>query len=400
MDGEQRFQKLRAFGVECSDENRLRELAADPQRTLHIIDGFEPSGRMTIAHGLLRAIQAYELLQLNCKFTFVVGDWFAVMNNKLNGDMKKIGQCAKFMTETWRSIPKVGPAFVDAESKSQVQFIVSSEFINKNASNYWIQTLDIARRCSVENVTNSAELMGIQLPSPQAQQQKAEPQGEQKPAVAAASDEGEQAKAAKQDAEEDVDPLGKLFLASQIFYPCLQLADLFALQADVGHFGMDQKAIVPLMNTYTSAVKKDQTPVILLHPLLSCLAGNNKKMSSSDPTTAIFMDDLENEVTTKVKKAFCAEKNIENNPVLELVKFILLPFNGSFEVARDDKNGGNKVYTAFEQIEADFKDGSLHPSDLKPAVSKALNVIMNPVREHFKKNQQMKQLAEAVKKLK
>ena len=46
-------------------------------------------------------------------------------------------------------------------------------------------------------------------------------------------------------------------------------------------------------------------------------------MSKSKPDTAIFMDDTEEDVNRKIKKAYCPEKQIEENPILEYCKFIV-----------------------------------------------------------------------------
>lgn len=45
----------------------------------------------------------------------------------------------------------------------------------------------------------------------------------------------------------------------------------------------------------------------------------------------------------------------------------------------------------------DFKSGALHPSDLKPALCKALNLILQPVRDHFENNAEAKALLKQVK---
>lgn len=48
-------------------------------------DGFEPSGRMHIAQGILRAINVNKLVDAGCIFIFWVADWFALLNNKMGG---------------------------------------------------------------------------------------------------------------------------------------------------------------------------------------------------------------------------------------------------------------------------------------------------------------------------
>ena len=54
-------------------------------------------------------------------------------------------------------------------------------------------------------------------------------------------------------------------------------------------------------------------------------------------------------------------------------------------------------YTNYEVLEADYKSGRIHPSDLKPAVAGALNQILEPVRQHFASGEP-KKLLEKVKK--
>lgn len=53
-------------------------------------DGFEPSGRMHIAQGILKAINVNRLTKSGCIFVFWVADWFAMLNNKMNGDLEKV----------------------------------------------------------------------------------------------------------------------------------------------------------------------------------------------------------------------------------------------------------------------------------------------------------------------
>jgi tyrosyl-tRNA synthetase len=120
-------------------------------------------------------------------------------------------------------------------------------------------------------------------------------------------------------------------------------------------------------------------------------------MSKSNPDSAIFMDDSEKEVQTKIKKAFCEPKNITVNPCLEYIKFIVLPYSGTFTVSRKEENGGDSKYTNYEDVEKDFLEEKLHPSDLKPSLAKAINEILQPVRDHFKND---KNAAELLKKVK
>ena len=57
-------------------------------------------------------------------------------------------------------------------------------------------------------------------------------------------------------------------------------------------------------------------------------------------------------------------------------------------------------YKDIEALEADFESGALHPVDLKPAVTSALNAILQPVRDHFVNDKNAADLLKRVKSFK
>ena len=65
-------------------------------------------------------------------------------------------------------------------------------------------------------------------------------------------------------------------------------------------------------------------------------------MSKSNPDSAIFMEDSEADVNSKIKKAFCAPGEVEGNPCLAYIRMLVLPWFGRFEVTRREANGGDR----------------------------------------------------------
>ena len=78
-----------SVGEEVLTVDELRALYTAREHPI-VYDGFEPSGRMHIAQGVLRAINVNKLTSTGCIFKFWVADWFAQLNNKMDGDLKKI----------------------------------------------------------------------------------------------------------------------------------------------------------------------------------------------------------------------------------------------------------------------------------------------------------------------
>ena len=86
--------------------------------------------------------------------------------------------------------------------------------------------------------------------------------------------------------------------------------------------------------------------------MLAGLKKDQEKMSKSDPGSAIFMEDsavninhcnvFQEDVKKKISNAYCPEKEVKGNPVMEYVKYIIFGAIGYFELERKQEFGGNK----------------------------------------------------------
>ncbi|CAN6580372.1 unnamed protein product [Malus baccata var. baccata] len=342
---EEKYQIVRSVAEECIQEDELRNLLAHKTEPI-CYDGFEPSGRMHIAQGVMKIINVNKLTSAGCRVKIWIADWFAQLNNKMGGDLKKIETIGRYMIEIWRA------AGMNLDT-GKVEFLWSSKEINARAHEYWPRVMDIARKNKLPRIIRCSQIMGR--------------------------------------TEQDE------LTAAQILYPCMQCADIFFLQADICQLGMDQRKVNMLAREYCDDIKKKNKPIILSHHMLPGLQQGQEKMSKSDVTSSIFMEDEEAEVNLKIKKAYCPPNVVDGNPCMEYVKYLILPWFNEFAVERTEKNGGNKTFKTFEELAADYESGELHPADLKSALSKALNKILEPVRAHFKNDKAAKQLLQSVK---
>lgn len=169
---------------------------------------------------------------------------------------------------------------------------------------------------------------------------------------------------------------------SQLLYPLMQVVDIKHLKADVAQGGLEQRKV--------HMIGKDMEKIlnynfIALHtPLITSLKGPGEKMSKSIPGSGIAVTDSYEEIKKTINKAYCTEKIIIENPVLEITKLIIFPRIKEFKVERPDKFGGNKSYKNYEDLEKDFAEGKLHPMDLKTSVIKYLEEIIAPIRKNWK----------------
>jgi tyrosyl-tRNA synthetase len=104
---------------------------------------------------------------------------------------------------------------------------------------------------------------------------------------------------------------GSLMTAAQILYPPMQCTDFFFLKADVCQLGVDQRKVNMLAREYCDAAGIKRKPVVLSHHMLYGLKAGQEKMSKSDPDSAVFMEDVAEDVERKIMNVYCPSKEEE-----------------------------------------------------------------------------------------
>lgn len=96
---DKKFQVIKSIGEECTKESDLVDLLKMKPDSFRLYDGFEPSGRMHIAQGIFKAINVNKCTASGGTFVFWVADWFALMNDKMGGDLDKIKDVGRYFVE-------------------------------------------------------------------------------------------------------------------------------------------------------------------------------------------------------------------------------------------------------------------------------------------------------------
>jgi tyrosyl-tRNA synthetase len=355
MDVEGKVELIKGFANEIVTEDELTNLF---QTKAHPVfyDGFEPSGIAPIHFGLLRATNLKSMLSTGVKFKLWLADYFGFINNKLGGDLELIQTAGKYFIEVWKACG------IDT---NKVELIWASE--KMDSLKYWDRTLKIAKQVTLNRIKKSVTVLGRKE--------------------------------------------GDSLSFAQLMYPVMQVNDIFELELDGCQMGMDQRRANMLARDVAEK-NKWQKPVAIHHPLLLGLKGVQNasgskeevaaasKMSKSDPSTCIYMHETEESLKGKINKAYCPEKIVDGNPILDYSKNIIFKNIKEMKIERPDKFGGDASYTNYIELERDFVKGDLHPMDLKLAVTRELHTLIEPVRKHFEKNKKAGQLYDAVKKAK
>jgi tyrosyl-tRNA synthetase len=77
-------------------------------------------------------------------------------------------------------------------------------------------------------------------------------------------------------------------------------------------------------------------------------------------------------------------KETKDNPVMQLARLIVFPRITELSIKRPVKFGGNVSYKEYLELESDYTEGKLHPTDLKNVIIEELEKIIAPVRKNFK----------------
>jgi len=354
LDVDGKISVIKSFSSEIVTEEELRSLLeTNPHPTAY--DGFEPSGIAPIHFGLLRARNLKKMLSVGIKFKLYLADYFAFLNNKFDGNLEHIRNAGKYFVEVWKA-SGIDPSKVD---------IIWAKDLMDNIE-YWDRFMHVGRATTVDRITRAITIMGRKE--------------------------------------------GEKLNAGQLFYPAMQVTDIFQMDLDICQLGIDQRRANILAREIADKYKWKK-PVAIHHPLVLGLQGIPQgmdmkdkealiefKMSKSNPKSAIYMHDSFAEIKSKVGGAYCPERIVAGNPMFDYIeKMIVEDKADPITIERPAKFGGNIEAENFNDLVKVYEAGKLHPMDLKGFVAAELEKKIKPVREHFEKNKEAKALYEQVK---
>ena len=319
--------------------------------------GFEISGKIHLG-SFLCMMKVKDFVEAGAHSTIFLADWHTWINDKLGGDRETIRRVAGgYFREGLRA------AFACAGGDpSKLEFVLASDLYHNN-DDYWATLIDVSKNTTLARMQRSITILGRK--------------------------EGESVDFAK------------------LIYPPMQVADIYSMQINLAHAGMDQRKahvvardvamkmrVSPLHDAEGAQIK----PVTVHHPLLLGLKKPSiwpppeadltdfwasMKMSKSAGSTAIFIHDTPDEIRAKVRKAFCPPDSATFNPMLDWVRKLAFPRDGEFRIARTPEHGGDLRFTSPEEVDEAFLSGALHPADLKNGVAEWLVETLEPARRVF-----------------
>jgi len=316
---------------EIVTKEELIELFKTNSSPKHYI-GIEISGFLHLGSLISTGFKINDFLKAGVNCTVFLADWHTVINDKLGGDWDVINEVSKYYSDAFKLVcPGVN--------------VVLGSDLYDSRKEYWSEFVQFTKHMSLARTMRTLTIMG------------------------------------RSETEEKID-------LAKLLYPPMQAVDIHSLDLDIVHAGMDQRKIHMLVRDLFPKMKW-KVPVAVHHRLLPGLSQPSEtndskilgKMSKSDPKSSVFIHDSDDEIQSKIKKAWCEEGNTENNPLLEISKQVIFHKFNEIKVERTEKFGGNVEYSDYSQLESDFGAKKLHPTDLKQTVSNYLIKIIGPIRD-------------------
>ena len=356
MDLEARLSYVKRVGEEIITEKELRALLETKDHPT-AYDGFEPSGLAHLPFGVLRPILVDDMLKAGVRMKLWIADWFAWVNNKMGGDLEKIQDVGRYFIEVWKA------AGVDM---TKVDVLWTSDAASQEE--YWKKVITVAQHSTLARAQRALTIAG---------------------------------RTTKDSVQ-----------TAQLFYPMMQVADIFWLDVDICQLGLDQRRANILAREIADKMSWKK-PVAVHHHMLIGLQGKKEaegfdedgtvdaeiasKMSKSKPETSIFVHDSPESIMKKVNSAYCPPRVLEGNALIEYSRYIIFRKMKTLRIERSAKYGGDIEFSSSKSLEDAYGAGSLHPADLKKGVGSALNEIIEPIREHFVKDPSARRLYEDVR---
>jgi len=338
--------------LEVLTNDELKSLFETKSHPTHYI-GFEISGKVHLGTGLCTALKVKDFLEAGIQPTIFLADYHAYINGKLGGELPHIQSIAKgyFKSAMHASLLCAG---LDEEQAKKVRFVLGSELYAELGNEYWKDVMAVSKDTTMKRMLRCTTIMGR--------------------------------------SESDTLP------TSAFLYPAMQVADIWALKADIAHAGMDQRKVHVLAREWAEKTKKSK-PIAVHGALLGSLTGPGRmdpnaseddklmagKMSKSNPDSCLYIHDSEAEILRKMKNAYCPPKVVDDNPIIQMAETFVLR-DRPLKIERPAKFGGDLEIGSSQELRTLFSDAKLHPMDLKNAVGRELIAMLSPARQYFEKH--------------
>lgn len=178
-------------------------------------------------------------------------------------------------------------------------------------------------------------------------------------------------------------------LLGGLVYPIVRAIDEKYVKAD-GQLACDLESNILTFTDESSSKTKHCAETRIFYSLLTGLSAGKTPIIQEDDDQIDILDNPK-QIKKKISKAFCEPGNVQENGVLPIVKDILFPIYGTFDVSRPAEYGGDVRYATIEEVEKDFSEQKLHPGDLKKGVESKVVTLLQSITELYQSSKEFQE---------
>lgn len=311
MNAEKILGDLRKQEIEILTEERLAKVIDEVSKPVAYI-GHEPSGSLSIGN-LAGSLPVLKLARHGFRSIILLADLHALANDK--GELEEIQANARKDRDMMEKVAaKMGIG-------GKLEYRFGTDFEDQS---YFVQVLRLAR------FVNFTE------------------------------------------AEKSMDEISRKSVArmtSSAIYPLMQVMDIGFLGVNVAVGSIDQRKVhvLAIENLKKLGYK---TPVAIHNRTIIEGTDGNRKMSKSFGNT-VDLDETEESLAKKIKKTFCAPREVGVNPILGWYRALIFPLRDSAAIVF-----GGKTVENYPELEAAWVKGEIGPQELKAAAVRDLGDII------------------------
>src|SRR3989339_272005 len=270
MTTDQKLDLIKRNTAELLIEEDLVKFLKSNETIKHYI-GFEISGKVHLGTGLVCLQKVKDFMDAGAECTIFLADWHTWINEKLGGDIVTIKRVA---VGYFKEAMSAAFECIGGDPK-KLKFVLGSDLYH-NADTYWETVIDVAKHVTLSRMQRSITILGR-----------------------------------KEGGEVDF---------AKLIYPAMQVADVFHMNINLAHAGMDQRKAHVIVRDVADKLQmhplKDKEgkivkPIAVHHELILGLgkpdlditaiqseaerkeAMESMKMSKSKEASAIFIHDSE-----------------------------------------------------------------------------------------------------------
>jgi tyrosyl-tRNA synthetase len=311
-DFDELLRELKEVSVEILVEDELQSIIGNERVYAYI--GFEPSNILHLG-ALVASEPLIRLAQHGVRIKFLLADVHAWLNGK--GELEELGNLAELNKRLLKGICKARG--IDL---SLVEFVYGSDYQFKE--DYIKSVLKLSKLVTAAKARKSMDMIS------------------------------------KKD---------YAYKVSSEIYALMQVIDIGYLNVKIAVGGLDQRKIHVLAREYLEKCGYEK-PVVIHTPIILGLDGKSK-MSKSLENTILLTDD-ESSIQQKIWNAFCPEGQTQNNPLIDIVKYVVFPWRGYLEIE-------NRRFEKFQEFESVWIRKEVPAPKLKEAMMFEISEILSRV---------------------